>query len=131
VSSIRSYRDLVVWQKSVALAVDLYATTRRFPSTERFGLTSQIQRAGVSIPSNIAEGYAKDGPGHYLSHLSYARGSLAELDTQLIIANRIGLLSAASFRELSPRSDEIGRMLRRLTEAVAASDAAGIAGRRR
>lgn len=130
-SNIRTYRDLVVWQKSVDLAVDLYAATRRFPSTERFGLAAQIQRAGVSLPSNIAEGYAKDGPGHYLSHLSHARGSLAELETQLIIANRIGFLIAASFRDLAPRCGEIGRMLRGLTEAVAASDAAGIAGRRR
>ncbi len=124
-SVIRSYRDLIVWQKSVDLAVDLYAATRRFPASERFGLTSQIQRAGVSIPSNIAEGYAKDGPGHYLNHLSHSTGSLAELDTQLIIANRIGFLSAATSRALAPRADEIGRMLRGLAKAVAASDATG------
>jgi four helix bundle protein len=111
---------LIVWQKSVDLAVDLYAATRRFPASERFGLTSQIQRAGVSIPSNIAEGHTKDGPGNFLNHLSHARGSLAELDTQLIIANRIGFLSAAMFRALAPRTDEIGRMLHALTDAVAA-----------
>src|ERR1043165_2640298 len=129
-SSIRSYRDLLVWQKSVDLAVDLYTATRRFPFTERFGLTSQIQRAGVSIPSNIAEGYTKDGPGQYLNHLSHARGSAAELDTQLIISNRVGFLSAAAYRDLAPRADEIARMLRGLTEAVAASDAAGRVDRR-
>ena len=129
-SIIRSYRDLIVWQKSVDLAVDLYAATRRFPFTERFGLTSQIQRAGVSIPSNIAEGHAKDGAGHYLNHLSHARGSVGELDTQLIISNRVGFLSAATYGALSPRLDEIARMLRGLTEAVAASDAGGRLDRR-
>jgi four helix bundle protein len=128
-SDIQSFRDLIVWQKSVGLAVDLYAATRRFPATERFGLTSQVRRAGVSIPSNIAEGYAKDGAGNYLSHLSHARGSLAELDTQLIIANRLGFLSAAVFRTLAPRTDEIGRMLRGLTNAVAASPSLGRAAR--
>jgi len=129
-SAIRSYRDLIVWQKGVDLAVDLYAATRRFPSAERFGLTSQIQRAGVSIPSNIAEGYAKDGPGHYLNHLSHARGSLGELDTQLIISNRVGFLSGETYRALSPRLDEVARMLRGLSDAVAASTAQGRIGRR-
>jgi four helix bundle protein len=119
-SQVRSYHDLIVWKKSVELAVDLYAATRTFPTSERFGLTGQIQRSGVSIPSNIAEGHAKDGPGHFLNHLSHARGSLAELDTQLIIANRIGFLSAASYRALAPRTDEISRMLYALTDAVAA-----------
>jgi four helix bundle protein len=127
---IRSYKDLIVWQKSVDLAVDLYAATRRFPMAERFGLMSRIQRAGVSIPSNIAEGYTKDGPGNYLSHLSHARGSLAELDTQLIISNHVGFLSAATYRALAPRADEIGRMLRGLTDSVAASSAPGRAPRR-
>lgn len=119
-SGVRSFRDLIVWQKSVDLAVDLYSATRGFPSSERFGLTSQIQRAGVSIPSNIAEGHTKDGPGNFLSHLSHARGSLAELDTQLIIANRVGFLSMSTFRALASRTDEIARMLHGLTESVAA-----------
>ena len=70
--AIRSYRDLIVWQKSIELAIDLHAATRRFPSSERFGLASRIQRAGVSIPSNIAEGHARDGVGHYLNHLTCA-----------------------------------------------------------
>ena len=117
-SQIRSYRDLLVWQKSVELAVDLYAATRSFPAAERFGLTGQIQRAGVSIPSNVAEGHAREGPGHFLNHLSHARGSLAELDTQLIIANRIGLLSAPTYRAFAVRTDEVGRMLQGLTAAV-------------
>ena len=73
----------------------------------------------MSIPSNIAEGHEKDGPGNFLNHLSHARGSLAELDTQLIIANRVGFLTATAYRALAPRTDEIGRMLQGLTEAVA------------
>jgi len=74
---IRSYRDLTVWQKGVELAVQLHGVTRRFPPHERFGLSSQIQRAAVSIPANIAEGNSKSGKGHYLNHLSHAAGSLA------------------------------------------------------
>src|SRR4051812_23758313 len=110
-SQVRSYHDLIVWQKSIDFAVDLYAATKAFPASERFGLTSQIQRSGVSVPSNIAEGHAKDGPGNFLNHLSHARGSLAELDTQLIVANRVGFLGAATYRALAPRADEISRML--------------------
>ena len=118
---IKSYRDLVVWQKSVDLAVDLYSVTRRFPSYERYGLSSQVQRSGVSIPANIAEGHGKSGPGHYLNHLSHSSGSLCELDTLLLISSRVGHLRAETFRDLSGRTDEIGRMMTRLIESVAAS----------
>lgn len=118
---IKSYRDLSVWQKSVDLAVDLYGVTRGFPAYERYGMSSQIQRSSVSIPSNIAEGNAKRGPGHYLNHLSHSSGSLAELDTLLRIANRVGHIRVEIYRSLNERTDEIGRMLNGLIDSVAAS----------
>ncbi len=119
---IRSYRDLSVWQKGVDLAVDLYGVTKRFPASERFGLCSQIQRSGVSIPSNIAEGHSKHGRGQYLNHLGHSRGSLSELETLLLISNRVGFVNAATFRALAQRTDEIGRMLHGLVESVEASE---------
>lgn len=124
-SDIRSYQDLLVWQKSVDLAVGLYTATKPFPSSERFGLTGQILRAGVSIPANIAEGHGKNGPGYFLSHLAHARGSLSELETELIIASRVGFLKAETTRDLAGRTDEIGRMLRGLMASISRSRAKG------
>ena len=118
---IKSYKDLTVWQKSVGLAVDLYGVTRHFPAYERYGMSSQIQRSGVSIPANIAEGNAKRGPGHYLNHLSHSSGSLAELDTLLRIARQVGHLRADTYSELDGRVGEIGRMLNGLIDSIAAS----------
>jgi four helix bundle protein len=122
---IRSYRDLEVWKKGVDLAVDLYAVTRRFPSYERFAMVSQIQRAAVSIPSNIAEGHSKSGPGHYLNHLSHALGSLGELETLLLIASRVGHINAETYGVLVARLDTIGRMLHNLIRSLACSSAKG------
>jgi four helix bundle protein len=82
----RSYRDLLVWQKAKALAVQIYRATEQFPKTETYGLTSQIRRAVVSVPSNIAEGQGRLTLGEFLHFLGQARGSLLELDTQLAIA---------------------------------------------
>jgi four helix bundle protein len=103
----------------------MYGITRRFPSHERFGLSSQIQRAAVSIPANIAEGNSKSGKGHYLNHLSHSTGSLSELETLLLISHRIGYLTAGAYRDLAGLTDEIGRMLNSLTRSVARSDAKG------
>ena len=87
---IRSYRDLLVWQKGMALAKQVYAMTRAFPGDERFGLTAQMRRAVVSVPSNIAEGQARHGRREFVHFLSHAEGSLAELDTQLTLAVELG-----------------------------------------
>ena len=87
---IRSYRDLLIWQKGMALAKQIYAMTRAFPSDERFGLTAQMRRAVVSVPSNIAEGQARHGRREFVQFLSHAEGSLAELDTQLALAVELG-----------------------------------------
>jgi len=87
---IRSYRDLLIWQKGIALAKQIYAVTRTFPGDERFGLTAQMRRAVVSVPSNIAEGQARHGRREFVQFLSHAEGSLAELDTQLTLAVELG-----------------------------------------
>jgi four helix bundle protein len=87
---IRSYRDLLIWQKGMALAKQIYAMTRAFPADERFGLTAQMRRAVVSAASNIAEGQARHGRREFVQFLSHAEGSLAELDTQLTLAVELG-----------------------------------------
>ncbi len=87
---IKSYRDLLIWQKGMALAKQVYAMTRAFPSDERFGLTAQLRRAAISVPSNIAEGQARRGRKEFVQFLSHAEGSLAELDTQLTLAVELG-----------------------------------------
>ena len=82
----RSYKDLVVWQKGIALAKDVYRITQDFPSAEKFGLVAQMRRAAVSIPSNVAEGQARHTTGEFIQFISHAEGSLAELDTQLMLS---------------------------------------------
>ncbi len=108
---VRHYRDLVVWQKAVHWVDAVYAATRGWPNDERFGLTSQVTRAAVSVPSNIAEGCARRSTGDFLRFLSIARGSLAEAETQLIIGGRRGYLSAAEEASLLEAADELSRML--------------------
>ena len=89
-SKIRDYKDLLVWQRGIALAKEVYNVTRTFPSEEKFGLISQMRRAAVSVPSNIAEGHARNTRGEYVQFLSNAEGSLAELDTQVRISMELG-----------------------------------------
>lgn len=108
---VRHYRDLLVWQKAVAWVEVVYAATRTWPSDERFGLTSQIRRAAVSVPSNIAEGCARRTTPEFLRFLSIARASLAEAETQLIIGQRLTYLDEAGLARLLDSADEISRML--------------------
>jgi len=88
--SLRNYRDLLVWQKAMSLVEQIYALSRQFPADERFGLVSQIRRAAVSVPSNIAEGQARNSTREFVQFISHAEGSLAEVDTQLTLAGRLG-----------------------------------------
>jgi four helix bundle protein len=108
----QNYRELIVWQKSMDLAVDIYKLAAQLPDTERFGLRSQMQRAASSIPMNIAEGYARRHRGEYVHHLSYARGSLAELETQLVLVTRLEMVGREAIKPVWTQADEIGRMLR-------------------
>lgn len=114
---VRSYRDLKVWQHSKALTLAIYQATQTFPSEERFGLTSQMRRCAVSIPSNIAEGNARS-TRDYLRFIDIAQGSLAELETQLEIAHDLGYLSKKPLTECLTRAGEIGRMLSGLTTSL-------------
>jgi four helix bundle protein len=118
--TIRSYRDLVVWQRAMELVEVSYRLSRTFPSAERFGLTSQLRRAAVSIPSNIAEGHGRKHLGDYLHHLSMANGSLMEFETQLLIAGRMGYVTLESQQRTLDLSGDIGRMLAGLIRALKA-----------
>lgn len=91
----KSYRDLIVWQMAIQLAKQIYEKTREFPQQEVYGLTNQLRRAAVSVPSNIAEGQARKLPGEFRHFLRIALGSLAEMDTQLVIASELGYIAGA------------------------------------
>jgi four helix bundle protein len=115
---IRSYKDLAAWQKSVQLVVAIYQMTRSFPAEERYGLTSQLRRSAVSIPSNIAEGHGRATRGEYIQFLCHARGSLFELETQLAIAANIGYLSVESEEHLTTSAAEVARILNGLLSSL-------------
>ena len=116
-----NYKTLKKWQKSVDLAVKVYKSTEQFPREEVYGLTSQVRRSAVSIPSNIAEGSGRNSDKEFNNFLGYSQGSSFELETQLIIANRIGLLKNATFQDLQENITEIQKMnyalKRRLTNS--------------
>ena len=115
-ASIESHRDLIVWQKSMDLAVAAYRLTNSFPLDERFGLTSQIRRSCGSIPANIAEG--RESAGAYAQQLKVAQGSLKEFETHVELAHRIGLVDESTLSNVLKSSEEVGKMLRSLIRAV-------------
>ena len=106
-----AFRDLKVWQQSMNLVEQIYAVTRSFPTDERFGLTSQIRRASVSVPSNIGEGSRRKRRNAFLHHLDIALGSQAEVEVQLEIAHRLGFVSDAEYKRIQLCVEEVGRML--------------------
>lgn len=107
----RSYKDLVVWQKSIALCKLVYVTCDSFPKSELYGLASQMKRAAISVASNIAEGQARQHLGEFRQFLAIANGSLAELDTQRIIAEELHLIDRSRSVELDAAITEIRKML--------------------
>ena len=114
----KSYRDLLVWRKAIALVPEVYTVSRGFPDAERFGLTAQLRRAAVSVPSNIAEGQGRRRPGEFQHFLHIALGSLAEVDTQLEIAFSREFASAGAVRTLQARVVEIREMISGLQSAL-------------
>ena len=120
-ATTRSYRDLVVWQKAIAFVKQIYLLTRCYPADERFGLVSQMRRAAVSIPSNIAEGQARRTTGEFIHALSHAEGSAAELDTQLILSVELGFATQEEANRLTPALKEIQRMLNALCRRLSAT----------
>ena len=107
----QSYKDLVVWQKAMDFTADVYLVTRTFPKEELYGLTSQLRRAAVSVPSNIAEGQGRLSPGEFRQFLGHARGSLLEIETQLELATRLHYLKSEDSGRLLRSSAEVGRIL--------------------
>ena len=116
---IGSYRDLDVWQLAMEIVVEVYRVTRAFPAEERFGLIAQLRRAAVAVPSNIAEGRNRLGAAEFRRFVSIARGSVAEVETQLAVAVALGFVGAGEIASLASRLDELSKMLfglyRRLT----------------
>ncbi len=115
---IRCYRDLAVWREAMNLALECYQLASSFPKHERFGLANQLQRAAISVPANIAEGHAREHTRDFLRFLSIAAGSVAELETHLIIAVRLGYQASDQMQQTLNKADEVGRMLRGLQKAL-------------
>jgi four helix bundle protein len=115
---MNSYRELLVWQRGMEIAKLIYKLTSQFPKSEQYGLISQLQRAAVSIPANIAEGHACDSTKDYLRHLSIVRGSLAELETLLIISRDFNYIDSQTCGDILSSLDELSRMLRGLQNAL-------------
>jgi len=116
--ALQSYRDLIVWQKSIDLVVSVYQLAKKFPDVEKYGLTSQIRRAASSIPANIAEGYGRTHRGDYLRHLSFAKGSLYELETHLVIAVRLNYIDREEIKIIWDLAQDIGKMLNKLIKSL-------------
>lgn len=115
---VKSYRDLIVWQKAMDLVALCYQMTQVFPDNQKYNLTSQLQRAAISVPANIAEGHGRQATGDYIHHLSIARGSLMELETHIQIARRLNYLEESTQARFLKLTEEIGRMLSSLAASL-------------
>jgi len=121
---VDSYRDLVAWQKAMTLVVEIYSVTGLLPDSEKFGLASQLRRAAVSVPSLLAEGHARSGTKEFARYVSMAMGSMAEIETQLLISIRLRYLEEQSLSQLFDACGEIGRILRGLKKSLESNLAA-------
>ncbi len=115
---LRTFKDLKVWQKSYALCMRVYTLTKQFPAEEKFGMVSQLRRASVSIPSNISEGYNKDTTRDYVRFLSMALGSLAEIETQMMLCKDLRMCQAPECEDVLEAIAEVDRMLRALIRSL-------------
>jgi len=116
---IRDYRDLLIWQTAMKLVKAIYAATATFPAAEVYGLSSQIRRSAVSVPSNIAEGHGRENDGDFRRFLAIARGSLSELQTQLILSGELGFVDEAAVATLLQNTEELARMIRGMQKSLA------------
>jgi four helix bundle protein len=116
---LKTYQELIVWQKAMDLVEEVYKVSRNFPREEIYGLTSQVRRAAVSIPSNIAEGQGRRTTADFLRHLSIAYGSLLELETQILIATRLSYLVEGNCKDVMGMAGEVGRLLNGLMASLA------------
>jgi four helix bundle protein len=118
VNEFKSYKDLIAWQKAILLVTEIYSITRTFPGTEQFGLTSQLNRAAVSVPSNIAEGWGRETSKNFAQFLRNSRGSLMEIQTQLIIAKNLGYINSERFEAATGMSEEVGKIIHGLIKSI-------------
>ena len=116
--TVQSYRQLVAWQKAFELVRKIYDLTKNFPKEETYGLMSQIRRAAVSVPSNIAEGQGRDSTKEFLHHLSIAYGSLMEVETQILIAKSLEYLKSEETKLILEKTAETGRLINGLTRSL-------------
>jgi len=116
--AVKHYGELIAWQKAMDLVVLIYRSTQAFPREEMFGLSCQVRRAAVSVPSNIAEGQGRRTTGEFLQFLSIARGSLQEAETQILFAERLGYLPEVKRKELIDSSSEVGRLISGLINSL-------------
>jgi four helix bundle protein len=115
---LRNYKELKVWQKSYQLCLEIYKITNRFPGEERYGLTSQMRRAAVSVPSNIAEGYGRKTTLEYIQSLYVAYGSNCELETQILLSGDLGYMKVQEKEKLEQDIGEVERMLKALIKSL-------------
>jgi four helix bundle protein len=120
--SVRRYQDLIVWQKAMDLALMVYEATENFPQKEIFGLTNQLRRAAVSVPSDIAEGQGRETTRDFLRFLGIARGSLQELETQLMLASRLRYIDESGKAAVFEVAEETGRLLSGLCKSLSRTD---------
>ena len=116
----QSYQALMVWQEGMTLVEQCYLTTRSFPKEEMYGLTSQIRRAATSVPANIAEGYGRENRGEYVHFLRIAQGSLKELETHWLIAERVHIAPITTVQPILKQCETVGKLLRALIRALQA-----------
>nr|CBX27985.1 hypothetical protein N47_G33090 [uncultured Desulfobacterium sp.] len=117
-NKLKSYQDLEVWKKSIVLAEMIYRLSAHFPKEEKFGLTSQIRRASISVPANIAEGAERNGTGEFLQFLGIASGSLAEVETFLFLAERLGMVTKDQISQSLTQAADVGRMINGLKRSL-------------
>lgn len=115
---MKCYRDLMVWREGIDVVAAVYAISKKFPSEERFALCDQIQRASVSVPANIAEGHARSSRKEFLHFLSISLGSLAELETHLIIADRLSYVAEEKIEEILIQTNLLGKRIRSLQKTL-------------
>ena len=115
---IKSYKDLIVWQKSIDLVSEIYSATKTFPNEEKFGIVNQLNRAVVSIPANIAEGWGRESSKNYLQFLRISRGSLMEVETLILISKNLKYIDEEKFKLISNKIEEVGKILQGLIKSI-------------
>lgn len=115
---VKSYRDLIAWRKAMNLAAEIYGCTQAFPKAETYGLVSQLRRAGISVPSNIAEGHARLSTGEFRQFLGHSLGSLMEIETQILLAQHLGYVDSSKSTDVLKQTAEVGKLINGLLRSL-------------